>query len=144
MQILTQKHSMNNNYTISTLKTLNINIKSPSLIFLYWDLWAGKTTLSSQIIQDILGRNQEITSPTYVYYNKYDDIYHFDLYRLSSYDEFVSIGWEEILDNNSWIVLVEWPEYLEKYYIPDITIHLYKTNNMNEREIIVNYKKKAK
>ncbi|MBT3726615.1 hypothetical protein HOG21_02715 [bacterium] len=32
-----------------------------------------------------------MTSPTYTYYNKYNDIYHFDLYRLKSYDEFFSI-----------------------------------------------------
>ncbi|MBT3728584.1 hypothetical protein HOF65_00670 [bacterium] len=40
-------------------------------------------------------------SPTYTYYNKYNNIYHFDLYKLKSYDEFFAIGGEDILDNNN-------------------------------------------
>jgi tRNA threonylcarbamoyladenosine biosynthesis protein TsaE len=130
-------------YTIDGLRQLNIDIPKPSIIFLYWDLWAWKTTLSSVIIQKLLNSSKEITSPTYVYYNKYDDIYHFDLYRLESYDQFVSIGWEEILDNNVWIILVEWPERIEKHYKADIEIYLAKTSDDDTRKIDIIYKKKA-
>lgn len=99
--------------------------------------------MSQILIRKILGKNQEITSPTYVYYNKYEDIYHFDLYRLSNYDEFVSIAWEEILDNNQWVILVEWPEKIQKYYDADIEIHILKTENIDSRDIKIIYKKKA-
>lgn len=128
-------------YTLDNLSELDITISKPSIIFLYWDLWAWKTTLSSLLIRKILGTQQEITSPTYVYYNKYQDIYHFDLYRISSYDEFVSIGWEEVLDNNIWIVLIEWPEIIEKYYKADIQIHIEKSQVDGERKINIKYKK---
>jgi len=129
-------------YTRESLKTLELTIPKPSIIFLYWDLWAGKTTLSQVIIQRVLGKNHEITSPTYVYYNKYKDVYHFDLYRLENYDQFISIGWEEILDNNQWVVVIEWPELIEKYYQADIEIHLNKTEKEQERDIEIIYKKK--
>lgn len=122
------------------MSDININLQKPCLIFLYGDLWAGKTTLSGYIINSFLRKKQEITSPTYVYYNIYEDIYHFDLYRLESYDAFVSIGWEEILDNNEWIIIVEWPELIEKYYSPDIIIRLSRTPHDDEREIEVIYK----
>lgn len=130
-------------YSLDTLCQLNIEIDTPSIIFLYWDLWAWKTTLSQIIIQRILEKKQEITSPTYVYYNKYEDVYHFDLYRIESYDEFISIGWEEILDNNQWVILIEWPEKIDLYYKADIEIYMWKTDNDTQREIELIYNKKG-
>ena len=122
-------------YFLKYISDLKIEIKKPCSIFLKWDLWAGKTTLAKHILNDILWIEGEVTSPTYTYYNKYLDNYHFDLYRINNYDEFFAIWWEEILDNNSWVILVEWPEIIEKYYSPDLEIILKKTENSEEREI---------
>lgn len=122
-------------YFLKYISDLKIEIKKPCLIFLRWDLWSGKTTLAKHILNDILWIEGEVTSPTYTYYNKYLDNYHFDLYRINNYDEFFAIWWEEILDNNSWVILVEWPEIIEKYYSPDLEIILKKTENSEEREI---------
>ena len=122
-------------YFLKYISDLKIEIKKPCLIFLRWDLWAGKTTLAKHILNDILWIEGEVTSPTSTYYNKYLDNYHFDLYRINNYDEFFAIWWEEILDNNSWVILVEWPEIIEKYYSPDLEIILKKTENSEEREI---------
>ncbi len=122
-------------FSLEAIKTLDIPIISPCLIFMYWDLWAWKTTLSKEIISRFTHSEHIVTSPTYVYYNRYEDIYHFDLYRMRDYDEFVSIGWEEILDNNSGIILIEWPELLEPYYVPDIIIRLKKTQEDTVRSI---------
>ena len=122
-------------YFLKYISDLKIEIKKPCLIFLRWDLWAGKTTLAKHILNDILWIEGEVTSPTYTYYNTYLDNYHFDLYRINNYDEFFAIWWEEILDNNSWVILVEWPEIIEKYYSPDLEIILKKTENSEEREI---------
>ena len=128
-------------YSINNISSININIKKPSLIFLRWDLWAWKTTISKYIINNLLGKNEDVTSPTYTYYNKYDEVYHFDLYRLNNYDEFFAIWWEDILDNNDWVIIIEWPELIEKYYTPDIEIVLTKTDDEDVREIEINYKK---
>ena len=128
-------------YNLENIKSLELEINSPSIIFLRWDLWAGKTTLSKHILNNILKIDEEITSPTYTYYNKYENNYHFDLYRISNYNEFFAIWAEEILDNNSWVILIEWPDIIEKYYSPDIEIFLRKTENENEREIEILCKK---
>ncbi len=128
-------------YSINNLNTIKIQINKPTIIFLKWDLWAWKTTISKYIINDILNNEFEVTSPTYTYYNKYNDIYHFDLYRLNSYDEFFAIWAEDILDNNDWVIIVEWPELIEKYYTPDIEINLTKTLIDDEREIEIKYLK---
>ena len=126
-------------YSIDNIDKLDILIKKPSLVFLCWDLWAWKTTLSKSIINKILDKNIDVTSPTYTYYNKYDDVHHFDLYRLKDYDEFFAIGGEDILDNNEGVILVEWPDLIEKYYKADIEINIKKTDREDEREIDIKY-----
>jgi tRNA threonylcarbamoyladenosine biosynthesis protein TsaE len=122
-------------YSINNINKLDLPIKAPMLVFLKWDLWAGKTTISKHILNNLLKIEEEVKSPTYVYYNKYWENYHFDLYRLKNYDEFFAIWGEEILDNNSWVILVEWPEILEWIYKPDLVIELRKTEKKDEREL---------
>lgn len=128
-------------YNLENIKLLKIEISKPFLIFLKWDLWSWKTTISKYIINNILKNNSDIISPTYTYYNKYSNIFHFDLYRLKNYDEFFAIWWEDILDNNEWVIIIEWPELIEKYYSADLEIILNKTKNENEREVSLIYKK---
>lgn len=129
------------NYKLEDIESLKISINKGNIIFLYWDLAAGKTTLSKHIINDILWIKEEVRSPTYTYYNKYArNIYHFDLYRLKNYDEFFAIWWEEILDNPDNICIIEWPEILEKYFAADIVIKLEKVSE-TERSIDIVYKK---
>ena len=130
-------------YVLNEIKELKIPLNKPNIVFLKGDLWAWKTTLSKYIIWDILWVKEDITSPTYTYYNKYKwvldweeiDIYHFDLYRLENYDEFFAIWWEEILDNNNWIILIEWPDIISDYYNPDLLIEIFKTEKEEERVI---------
>jgi tRNA threonylcarbamoyladenosine biosynthesis protein TsaE len=127
------------NYKLEDITSLKIAINKGNIIFLYWDLRAWKTTLSKHIINDILWSKEDVRSPTYTYYNKYwNNIYHFDLYRLKNYDEFFAIWWEEILDNPDNICIIEWPEILEKYFASDIIIKLWKISD-NERSIDIIY-----
>ena len=127
--------TMKKKYNRTDINKINIRLFSPMIIFLKWDLGAGKTTLSKYIFNDLLWIEKEVKSPTYNYYNKYWDNYHFDLYKLKNYDEFFAIWWEDILDNNTWIILIEWPELIENYYKPNMTITLEKTQNEDERSI---------
>ncbi|MDD2917225.1 MAG: tRNA (adenosine(37)-N6)-threonylcarbamoyltransferase complex ATPase subunit type 1 TsaE [Candidatus Gracilibacteria bacterium] len=104
-------------------------------VFLRGDLGAGKTTLSRYIISTLLDKEIAVKSPTYVYYNRYGaNVYHFDLYRLKSYDDFVNIGGEEILDNPDNICLIEWPEIIMDRYEPTVDIEILKTEKEDERE----------
>lgn len=128
-------------YKISDLSMLPLDFSGISLVFLNGDLWAWKTTLSQFILKKHFGITDQITSPTYTYYNKYkENIYHFDLYRINNYDEFFAIGGEEILDSGA-ICFIEWPDVLRDYYVPDMEITLEKTDNEDMREINITYKK---
>lgn len=87
-----------------------------SIITLTGTLGAGKTTLVQAVLRR-LGVTEEITSPTFTYVNLYHadgdaTIYHFDLYRLSSPDEFIDQGFHEYLEQpNSWS-FIEWPDVI--------------------------------
>jgi len=122
-------------YNLEDIKNIKLNLDIPKIIFLKGDLWAWKTTISKHILQNLLNIKEDIKSPTYTYYNKYWNNYHFDLYRLKDYDEFFAIWWEDILDNNQGIILIEWPDLIENYYKPDVIINIKKTDNIEEREI---------
>jgi tRNA threonylcarbamoyladenosine biosynthesis protein TsaE len=130
-------------YVLNEINKLSFPLNKPQIIFLKWDLWAWKTTISKYILNNLLKVKDSINSPTYTYYNKYEwfldwekiDIYHFDLYRLENYDEFFAIWAEEIFDNNNWIILVEWPDLIEEYYQADLTIEIFKTEQEDKREI---------
>lgn len=91
---------------------LSCVLRRGDVVALYGDLGAGKTTFSRYLIQAILGRLEEIPSPTFSLVQTYDGprfaIHHFDLYRLSDPEEVLEIGFEEACDNA--LVLVEWPE----------------------------------
>jgi tRNA threonylcarbamoyladenosine biosynthesis protein TsaE len=127
-------------YSLDNIPAINFPENKPCIVFLHGDLWSGKTTLSKWILQNIFDVKDEITSPTYTYYNKYGKNFHFDLYRIWDYDEFFAIGGEDILDNLEWIALIEWPEKIAQYYTPDIIINLTKTDDENKREIEIIYK----
>ena len=101
-------------------------LKSGDIVTLTGDLGAGKTHFTAGAAK-ALGINDYITSPTFTIVNEYSgekgNIYHFDLYRLSSYDDLLDIGFEEYADKEA-IMFIEWPDCvpdLEKIYKNRIT-----------------------
>ena len=80
-------------------------------------LGAGKTTLVQEMLKQ-LGVTGPIQSPTYTYVCTYvlpdgRVVYHFDLYRLSSYQEFVQAGFDEYLYDQTALCFIEWPEIIQ-------------------------------
>ena len=69
-----------------------LDLAIPSVVGLKGTLGAGKTTLIKNLIH-ALGVNQKVTSPTFNIVRTYKkdllNIYHVDLYRLTSIHEFL-------------------------------------------------------
>ena len=101
------------------------------VIYLHGDLGAGKTALTRAIIH-AAGYVGHVKSPTYTLAEPYEleldgqalTLMHFDLYRMSSPDEFLEAGFRDVF-NHSTICIVEWPEHgAEVLPAPDLALFL--------------------
>lgn len=78
------------------------------------DLGAGKTTFVRALIAALHGSDVPVSSPTFVFRQRYDGtpaVEHLDLYRLDDPAEAVELGLEEAFGPDR-ITVVEWPERL--------------------------------
>lgn len=101
----------------------------PGMVFCFFgDLAAGKTTFIKGFVKGACQIDPEqVTSPTFVYLNIYEGnhiVYHFDLYRLHTLQEFLQMGFDEYLEGDG-ISCIEWSErIIEKLPKKSIYIEL--------------------
>lgn len=80
--------------TLKIGESLAENLKGTEVIALFGGLGMGKTALTTGIAKG-LGSNDSVSSPTFALVNEYHgkcNVYHFDMYRISSWDDLYSIG----------------------------------------------------
>ena len=121
MELLLKFQTNSEAETSSLGEKIGSILKPGDIVTLTGDLGAGKTHFVAGAAKS-LGIDEYITSPTFTIVNEYSQgkvlMYHFDLYRLSSYDELLDIGREESADKAA-VMFVEWPDCvpdLEKIY----------------------------
>lgn len=75
-------------------------------------LGMGKTAFTTGFVKG-LGIDAEVSSPTFAICNDYigenNRVYHFDMYRVESWDDLYSTGFFDYLDTDAYI-LAEWSE----------------------------------
>lgn len=124
--------------TIALGKKLASFLKKGDTVVLTGDLGAGKTKFVSGLL-DFYNKKDEVSSPTFTIVNEHEltsdlKLFHFDVYRLDSPEEFLAIGGDEFFEQG--ICLIEWGEKIEEY-IPKncLRINISKKNeNENSRE----------
>lgn len=107
---------------------------------LHGDLGAGKTTFSRGVLQG-LGHVGRVKSPTYTLVEIYPlasfTLYHYDLYRFTSDDEWEAAGFRDYF-NSQTVCLIEWPEKAANV-LPAADIHvnlsLFACGQVNGRQI---------
>lgn len=75
----------------------------------------GKTCFTRGLAKG-LGFNGEVTSPTFALINEYIGgrlpLYHFDMYRISGWEDLYSTGFFEYLEEGG-VIAAEWSENIE-------------------------------
>ena len=116
------------------------NLSGGDVIAFYGDLGMGKTCFVNGLAEG-LGFCGEVSSPTFAIINEYLGgdlpLYHFDMYRVSDWDDLYSTGFFEYMESGG-VLAVEWAENIETA-LPENTIRI-TINRIddNTREIIIN------
>ncbi len=112
------------------LLSLNPQESEATVVGLYGNLGAGKTTFTQSVARE-LGITQPITSPTFVIekiyeikHNNFARLIHIDAYRLEGGRELQNLNFEELASNKNNLIFIEWPENV-KDILPDNHIKLF-------------------
>lgn len=100
--------------TIAVGREIAFLLTPPKLVVLTGDLGAGKTTLIKGIAEGFNAASEEdVTSPTFTLIHEYRGpevtLYHIDLYRIDTPRELDTLALDDLMTENS-VLLIEWGE----------------------------------
>lgn len=114
-------------------KTMN----GTEIVALFGSLGAGKTAFTRGFAR-YLGVDDGVSSPTFALVHEYEGkfpIYHFDMYRVTSWDDLYTTGFFDYTDNG--ILIIEWSENIVDF-LPENRINVTINHiSENEREITI-------
>ena len=116
--------------------TLSDKLNGTEVIAMYGDLGAGKTAFTRGLVNGFKIDDQ-VSSPTFSLVNEYRGdfpVYHFDMYRIESWEDLYSIGFFDYMGNG--LIVIEWSENIEGA-LPDDTIKITITKGVLPDERII-------
>lgn len=130
--------------TIAIAEKFAGQLKIGDTILYTGEMGAGKTHFTKGIAK-YFGIEKGVSSPTFALVNEYignkANVFHFDLFRITTYDDLYAIGFFDYFDRGG-ILAVEWSEninnlsdYLDNVWLVDI-----KKLGENNREITITRK----
>lgn len=102
---------------------IGAKLKGTEIIALFGGLGMGKTAFTRGL-SSAHGVTDGVSSPTFALVNEYHgkyNIYHFDMYRVSTWEDLYSTGFFDYIDNG--ILVIEWSENIEGA-LPENTIRI--------------------
>lgn len=123
--------------TESLAEQIAKTLEGTEMIAMFGDLGAGKTAFTRGLARG-LGVDDGVSSPTFALVHEYSGkypVYHFDMYRVTSWDDLYTTGFFDYMDNG--VMVIEWSENIVDF-LPEIRINItIKHLSENEREITV-------
>lgn len=108
-----------------------------AIICLSGDLGSGKTTFTQGLLKGLKVKGP-YTSPTFVIMKKYkNNIFHFDVYRITDKD-ILNLGWEEIIADKKSVIIVEWADRIKRIIPRNALWVKFEWADKNKRKIIFN------
>lgn len=114
--------SVNDTYDLA--KRVADVCRGGEIILLNGDLGAGKTTFTKGLAA-ALGVKDNVTSPTFTIMKEYKGrlkLYHFDLYRIIDEQELDELGFDDYLNDNEAVCVIEWNKYSDLRDTIDVDI----------------------
>lgn len=113
-------------------------LKSGDVLAFKGGLGAGKTTFVRGLARG-LGSQSEVSSPTFALVHEYSctpPLYHFDMYRIHTFDDLYSTGFFDYLDSGG-ILAVEWSENIDGALPPETITVTITSAGEEQRRIAV-------
>ncbi len=114
--------SYSENDTLRIAEQFAASLKGGDVVAFRGGMGMGKTVFTRGCVH-ALGNDSDVSSPTFAIVNDYGgkiNLYHFDMYRVESWDSLYSTGFFDYMNENS-ILFIEWSENIENV-LPDNTI----------------------
>ncbi|HEV8293247.1 MAG TPA: tRNA (adenosine(37)-N6)-threonylcarbamoyltransferase complex ATPase subunit type 1 TsaE [Tepidisphaeraceae bacterium] len=116
------------------------SLQPNDVVALEGELGAGKTQFVRGLVKALAGDGRAVSSPTFVLLNVYQTplfaVYHLDAYRVGGAEDFSSIGFSELLEQNG-IVVVEWPSRVQEILPPKRINIKFEITGKTTRKIII-------
>jgi len=127
--------------TFALGERIGARLSGGEVVLLYGGLGAGKTLLTKGILNALDFDIDEVTSPSFTLVNLYRtesfDVYHIDLWRVDDRsDAAFAVGLDEILENESNVVVVEWAERLGVHGFHDDVLEINISGDGDETRVI--------
>ena len=129
-------------HTAALAVRLGACLKPGDTLLLEGPIGAGKTHFARSLIQSRLPLPEDVPSPTFTLVQTYDadgvEIWHADLYRLTSPDDVVELGLVDAFETA--ICLVEWPDCLGTLAPQNaLTLRFAQGTSEDERDLLLQW-----
>ncbi len=136
---------MSQHITTSPAQTVELGVRlgtvlnKNSVVAYYGPMGMGKTAFTHGLAKGLGIDEKLVSSPTFAIVHEYSggrcNLYHFDMYRISTWDDLYSTGFFDYLDSGN-VLAIEWSENIENA-LPDeyIKVIFSPGETENERKI---------
>lgn len=127
----------NENETVLLGERLAKTLKGGTVVAFFGGLGMGKTAFTRGMAK-ALGTKGTVSSPTFAIVNDYGGephLYHFDMYRVESWDDLYSSGFFDYYESGG-VLAVEWSENIENA-LPENTIRVVFERGDSDTERII-------
>jgi tRNA threonylcarbamoyladenosine biosynthesis protein TsaE len=134
IEVISKSPNQTEEYAMKLGKCLN----GGEVIAFFGGLGMGKTRFTAGLAKG-MGIDEYVSSPTFALVNEYEGeipLCHFDMYRITTFDDLCSTGFFDYLDNGS-VLAIEWSENIESALPEDklIKIEIIKGESDDQRII---------